>query len=406
MHDHVVLRLLLDLEPHCPGHGFATAAGRYLDRFADHCTDTPTGLFPWGEHLFWNLEEDRVGSSYAMARNATMATHDHLLQAPVWLWDALWNRNRTAVERFAVGLASHFLDVDGVPEYNRHASALLPYTKRTRGPRSCDFPRHSGFFAYDLAYVARQTGSPRFLADLHRAMDYWWDRRPASGILPLETRTSGQRNAVASQTMSLGVSLLEIAELLRQSHPDLAAEAGRRGGSYVDAFLALPHQLESGRFVNMIGLDDGIVHGHLANWGSSYGDGVLASTYGLLALRADRLAHHGGLVGFAAAVADCLATHVPEALAQPNLPVRDAGQYLSLLCELHACTGEARWMRLWARDAPLITAAYLDGPLPRLATGCTHYESQQLPGHLLRALARGQLICGAGVDIGGDFTLR
>lgn len=406
MHDHVVLRLLCDLDAHCPGHGFAAAAGHYLDRFAGHCTTLPNGLFPWGEHLFWNLEEDRVGSSYALARVATMATHDHLLQAPLWLWEALWSRNRAAVERFAVGLEGHFLDVAGAPEYNRHASALVPYTKRTRGPRSCDFPRHSGFFACDWAFALRQSGSPRFAANLRRAMDYWWDRRPPGGALPLETRTSGRRETVASQTMSLGVSLLEVADLLRHGHPELAAEAGRRGGSYVDAFLALPHQPDVGRFVNTIGLDDGLVHGHLANWGSSYGDGVLSATYALLALRASRLAPRDGLEAFAAAVADRLAADVPEALARPDLPVRDAGQYLSLLCELHACTGEARWLRLWERDAPLIAAAYLDAPLPRLATGGAHYESQQLPGHLLRGLARGRLLCTAGIDIGGDFTLR
>ena len=62
--------------------GLARGADLYLQRFAWHCTDTPSGLFPWGEHAFWNLADDRPGNSYILNRGATPLTHDHLHQAP------------------------------------------------------------------------------------------------------------------------------------------------------------------------------------------------------------------------------------------------------------------------------------------------------------------------------------
>ena len=42
---------------------YAEAVDRYLEHFARNCTDTATGLFPWGEHSFWQLIEERVGCS-------------------------------------------------------------------------------------------------------------------------------------------------------------------------------------------------------------------------------------------------------------------------------------------------------------------------------------------------------
>ena len=404
-HDHVVLRLLLDLDPHVPGKGYATAARRYLDRFASHCTTLPTGFFPWGEHLFWNLAEDRLGSSYALARVNTMATHDHLLQAPVWLWDELWARNPAAVERFGIALRRHFLDVDGTPAFNRHANALDPRPKRTRGARSCDFPRHTGFYSLDWAYLLVRTGSPEFARLLRTALDYWWERRQPG--LPLREETSSgdaPSVLVGSQTLSLGVSLLEVAQVLAPSHGELAAIARERGLAYVQSFLALPHDLVANRFINRVTATDQHSAGDMVAWGNRYGDGVLAATYALLLLAADRLAPDPAQRRFAVAVAEHLAATIDQAPA--TLSVRDAGQYLALLCELHAHTGEARWLMLWEAAATRFTADFLaGGPLPRIARGVDHYESQQLPGHLLRALARGALQRG-GVDLGGDVTLR
>ena len=68
---------------------YAVAADSYLQRFATHCTDTCSGLFPWGEHALWDLKRDCLGNSRHLRNPDDIggAIHDHLRQAPLWLWD-------------------------------------------------------------------------------------------------------------------------------------------------------------------------------------------------------------------------------------------------------------------------------------------------------------------------------
>ncbi|MBT6148583.1 MAG: hypothetical protein HOH74_24325, partial [Gemmatimonadetes bacterium] len=58
VHDEATLATLYGLARARGRTDFAAAADRYLERFATHCAPTPTGLFPWGEHAFWDLDAD------------------------------------------------------------------------------------------------------------------------------------------------------------------------------------------------------------------------------------------------------------------------------------------------------------------------------------------------------------
>ena len=66
---------------------YIEAVDRYLEHFAQNCTNTVTGLFPWGEHSFWQLIEERVGCSRNPAGGT--AIHDHLRKVPLWIWQKL-----------------------------------------------------------------------------------------------------------------------------------------------------------------------------------------------------------------------------------------------------------------------------------------------------------------------------
>ena len=63
IHDEATLKTMYALATALGRPAYAQAADRYLQRFATHCTDTVSGLFPWGEHAFWHLAEERVGNS-------------------------------------------------------------------------------------------------------------------------------------------------------------------------------------------------------------------------------------------------------------------------------------------------------------------------------------------------------
>jgi len=149
IHDEAVLKTMYALSMALARDDYAKAADRYLMRFATHCTDTETGLFPLGEHAFWHLLEDRVGNSFLLLNTDIKhpATHDHLRLAPLWLWKKLYEYNPRCVERFGEGLDYHWQEGEP-PEYLRHAS-IEEKVHPVRGERACDFPRHSGFYIFD-----------------------------------------------------------------------------------------------------------------------------------------------------------------------------------------------------------------------------------------------------------------
>ena len=202
---------------------YAAAVDRYLEHFAQNCTDTATGLFPWGEHSFWQLIEERVGCSRNPAGGA--AIHDHLRQVPLWLWQKLNTFNPACVQSFADGLDYHWTEGDGL-EYIRHAN-IDTKAHLDRSARACDFPRHSGFYIFDLAFAYTQDQRPEIHQQIQNYTDYWWEKRDAHGLLRIESRSPKEAERffemnAPTQTFSLGVSLLESATLIESLLPELA----------------------------------------------------------------------------------------------------------------------------------------------------------------------------------------
>ena len=120
IHDEPLLATMNTLAENQSKPEYAEAVDRYLEHFAQNCTQTTTGLFPWGEHSFWHLIEERVGCSRDPKGGA--AIHDHLRFVPLWLWQKLNTFNPDCVERFADGLDYHWTAGDGF-EYIRHATS-------------------------------------------------------------------------------------------------------------------------------------------------------------------------------------------------------------------------------------------------------------------------------------------
>lgn len=410
IHDEATLKTLYGLATALDRPAYAGAADACLQRFATHCTDTVTGLFPWGEHSFWNLEEDGVGngSLYVNPAARGSAIHDHLRQAPVWLWEKLQAFNPRCVERFAEGLDYHWIE-GAHEEYIRHAH-IEQRTYHTRGARSCDFPRHGGFYILDWTCAYLHTGREDFLRQIHDMLDYWWEKRDDRGLLLIESRspetdTRFHRVNAPGQTLSLGVSLLESAELLREREPVLAATMRERARVYLNGFLAAPHDLARDVFVILSHRDTGEVTEAMPVWGSVYG--VWPASYvALAALLGYRFTGEMRLLAWAEAVGRAYAGQPLP--ADTAVPAMDAGLGLGLLADLFAVTGEDAWLYDGLRLAESLAAAYCDRPLPRGAAGIDWYESQMGPGFLLHGLARIALLARDGLDcpLEADYTAR
>lgn len=401
---------------------YAEAADRYLRYFAQNCTATATGLFPWGEHAFWHLTEHRVGSSIDRHDATGRAIHDHLHQAPVWLWEKLHAYNPDCVQRFADGLEYHWKQTDP-PEYYRHAEI----NSRSYAPadvRACDFPRHSGFYILDLAFAYGKSGRPELLRQLERYLDYWWEKRGANGLLAIESRSPADEvrfygTDSPSQTLSLAVSLLEAAKLLDVASPRHASAMRQRADVYIGGFLSAPHVPEQGVFVGLCSRDDNRMSEPMSVWGSVYGVAIVSAS-ALMCLCAWRLCGRPELLAWAAAAGSCyLKEPFPVSgdtarnaqgvrphefgnlTGHHYVPARDAGLALELLADLYAAAGDARWLEGGLRLAGQLVPLYFPAVLPRGAAGDVgHYESQLGTGYLLHGLTRLALLARSGE--GGD----
>jgi hypothetical protein len=410
IHDTATLATLYGLGAALGRADYTAAATAYLHRFATHCTGTATGLFPWGEHAFWHLAEDRLGngSMDSAGGKPCHAIHDHLRHAPRWLWEQLWAANPECVVRFAEGLDGHW--TAGTPrEYIRHAiiDERLPHP---RGNRSCDFPRHGGFYICDWAFAWRRSGRADFRAQLVTMLDYWWEKRDARGLLLIESRSPADAvrflgiNA-PGQTLSLAASLLETAAFVAEHDAALAATLRERAGVYVEGFLAAPHDLARGVYVILSRRDDNTVTEAMPVWGSKYGLWP-ASYVALTAICVHRLTGDPRLLAWAEAVGrDYLAQPFPDGVA---VPAMDAGLGLGLLADLYHLTGDTAWRDGALRLAGELLSRYCDAPLPRGAAGIAWYESQMGPGFLLHGLARTALLAQdrAACPLAADYTAR
>ena len=395
MHDHPTLGLMYDLDAAGVGEGYADAADRYIERFASHCTGTVSGLFPWGEHSYWQLEADEIGCGH-WPGEPERAIHDHLHQAPVWLWERLWDLNPDCVSRFAEGLDNHWTEGEpGEPlEYIRHAT-ISKRGRYPRGTRSCDFPRHGGFYMLDWSFAWMRTGCNLFREQTERMLDYWWEKRFDDGLLAVESRTeNGDGRFIgkgsAFQTISLAVSLLDTAEMLAEhdtdlDSTDLAGAMRARAEVYLDGFLNAPHQPSERIFVYTCDLDEDAPAGPAACWGSVYGSSA-AGGPAVLCLRAHEVTGDGRYVDWARAVAEWYCeTPFPRDVA---VPAADAGMALELLAGLCEVDGIDGWLERGLKLAGDLAGRYCERSLPVGASGIDWYESQMLPGYLLHGIAR------------------
>ena len=395
MHDHTLLKTMYGLSEALNRPDYAEAADAYLRRFATHCTDTVTGLFPWGEHSFWNLAEDKVGNGFPLAYDwwKDPAIHDHLGPAPFWLWEKLYEYNPRCVERFAEGLDYHWKEGEPL-EYCRHANIEVK-VRRVREGRSCDFPRHGGFYIMDWSFAYTKTGRKDFLEQIHRMLDYWWTKRLAHGMLPLESRTPEDIDVIYNltspgQAMSLAASLLETAEFLDDKDPELASRMRERGEVYAGCFLSLPHDLENGVYVSCTKQDTGEIVSTMSSWGSVYGSGTSAGV-GAACVGFYRRTGSEGFYRWAESVGKCyLEDPLPEGAAIPSV---DLGTAIGFMADLYEVTGDSSWLDAGLKLAETLMAVYLDGDLPRGAAGIDYYDSQMGPGSLLCALARIAVLC-------------
>lgn len=231
---------------------------RYLQTFATVCCPaSPTGLLPWGEHSYWDLQLGKIGNSYLLQYaerplDAGCETHHQLECLPAEDWRIIHEANPQVLPRFVDGLDWHWMNEERTL-FNRHA----PITQFIRGAQikrnemltgkpakeasGSDFPGAAGVFIHDYAMALALVENPRpqWKEALLRFSDSWWDRRLASGICAKSGSHSDTswNGGDLSQTLTLIDSILPAAEQLREKEPVLSRTLWERAVAYMESIL-------------------------------------------------------------------------------------------------------------------------------------------------------------------------
>jgi outer membrane protein assembly factor BamB len=122
------------------------AADAYLRYFLANCVSPSTGLFAWGEHVAYNLVEDRV-----IGRR-------HELQHFNPLWEELWKFDPVAVRRAIESIYAYHITDKRTMAYDRHANFWNGLPERDQAT----ILGYAGYFTIAFEFLGRKTGDPKY----------------------------------------------------------------------------------------------------------------------------------------------------------------------------------------------------------------------------------------------------
>lgn len=388
------------------GSEFASAADDYLDRFANHCTNTTTGLWPHGEHSYWHLVDDRVGNAFEFDPEGVdqySPFQEHIGLTPKFYLDEIQSARSAAIQDFADGIDYHWTDKYG--NFNRQAP-ISDKTTLSSPDNGSDFPRHSGFYIHDLSYAYAQNQRSSVKTNIEEFLDYWWDMKHSSGLLPWES--SNGRDLAIPTTLSLAVSLLDAAEIIEPVDSSLASTMRTRAREYGSGVLSVDHDTSNGILVQNVDPNDpSTVTKYTKQWDAAYGD--FSSARGaLLLLSFYRHENDSDYLDLAKDVGDGYLNNSFPATAT-ELPAGVPGKVIDLLLDLHEITDADKYLDEASDVAASARYHYFRDTkeLPRSATSIDYYESAHGTAELIHGLARlGFFKRGEQGVLAADYTSR
>jgi hypothetical protein len=370
MHDVMLLRTCDLLSKMTGETNYEGAATEYLKFFLSHCPQR-TGLFPWGEHAYWDFFEEKPGHP----------THEFLGGIPIEFWERLWELDARAVRAEADGLLNHISDFETY-HFDRHAELSKPLPQpRPKGLGGLDFPRHAGFYIHVWSFLYSKTGESKYADWAIQLLDHHWRARDATtGILPSTTRGSQSQTATAESTLSLAVSLLESAARLSASPlKDRCEKAGRE---YAAAVMRLPHQPTEGKSVATFPVKSGPLAApdFSEPYRYGYGGGFTADNAALL-LAVFRLTGDQRAMDIARGFASYYEKNDPPG-AHEIVRAHVYASIVGLFTDLYSLTNESSHLRQAERYARLSIERLFYRGLFRGATSIDHYEGDLMVGNL------------------------
>ncbi|MFN0170599.1 MAG: hypothetical protein ACKV22_29610, partial [Bryobacteraceae bacterium] len=192
IYDQGAIRALYALSDSWKDPKYRRAADAYLKFFLENMVSEQTGIFGWGEHIFYNVFLDyMIGGGFTVRGNRNFS-FSHELERWTTIYDVFWDKDP----------AKTLIEIEGIHEYkihdyktfvnNRHSS----YYGGRQTSDTLTFIKHSGLFAHAFSLAHVKTGERKYLDWAKKMADLFWDRRnPTTNLV----RPSVQRkNEIAS----------------------------------------------------------------------------------------------------------------------------------------------------------------------------------------------------------------
>lgn len=182
-HDVATIRAFRVLSQLSGDPRYTRADDAYLTDALRYTTSPTNGLLGWGEHLFYDLYQDRVrvDSAYGTNKDGHMH-HEFLVDTPPW--PSLWTLDSARTAAAIQGLRHHFNDAETENFlFNRHAF----WDKTDYQPVGTSQPwiKHSGLYAYSYAFLYRKTGDPEARRRAEGSGSLYWNHRNPETSLTL-----------------------------------------------------------------------------------------------------------------------------------------------------------------------------------------------------------------------------
>jgi len=353
--------------------------------FFGHCQSPATGLMAWGEHLYWDFEEEACAGRDA----------DHEIRGAWPYWDVVYGCRPDAAWRFAIGEWDHQVADKQTGDFSRHAR----YSEHE--PRGgTDFPRYAGQMILDWADAwSRPENAQRERRDdllvAIRVLVGRMERNMAvspSGKLLAGTDANHRRIVWPTSNLELARCLWKAIPMLAEGEafPGRAGMIARMRALALrqdEDFLGYPHRiLEGGGFAATIDAETGEPRSREMNkpysstWSTGYGYGIHAGparkAYGRYTqLRDSHPAIAARYRPLIVAAADRYLDEEPDrdALLKPAA----FASVIDLLLKVHAMTGEEDYLARADHFGRVAHALFFDdvSPLPKATDRHDHYEN-------------------------------
>src|SRR5690349_9819738 len=224
---------------------YARAADAYLEFFLNNLVSQQTGIFGWGEHVFYNVFADYLIGGAFTVRSVHKFAYDHELERWTTIYDLFWPKSAEKT----------LAEIDAIYEYkihdpqtfinNRHSDY---YSGRVTSD-TLTFIKHSGLFTHAWAFAFSKTREPKYLEWAKKAADLFWGYRdPRTNLV----RNCVQRKNEPAASAELGMVCLFLLRAYQWQAEQLFVD---RAAAYLRAYDKYFKTSERGRYREEVATD-------------------------------------------------------------------------------------------------------------------------------------------------------